>query len=125
MCEITRSKTFGIPPKTCIWKQFAVKHSGLRIADRDNSIHKGVRTCIVPAQVSAVWIRLPRNLCKESRKGLTEGLREYFKIDNKRALEVGYLKRGMGTFTVRKPKVTEGCREVNGQGKVGPIDVES
>ena len=57
-------------------------------------------------------IRLPRNLCKESRKGLTEGLREYFKIDNKRALEVGYLKRGMGTFTVRKPKVTEGCREV-------------
>ena len=50
MCEITRSKTFGIFSKTSSWKQFAGKHSGLRIADRDNSIHKGWRTCIVPAQ---------------------------------------------------------------------------
>ena len=32
-----------------------------------------------------------KDLDKESRKGLTEGLREFTKIDNKRALEVGYL----------------------------------
>ena len=43
MCEITRSKTFGMFSKTCIWKQFAEKHSGLRITVRDNSIHKGMR----------------------------------------------------------------------------------
>ena len=34
------------------------------------------------------------------------------KIDNERALEVGYLDRCMGTFKVRKPKVPEGCHEV-------------
>ena len=49
-CEITRSKTFGIFSKTSIWKQFARKHSGLRITVRDNSIHKGLRTRIVLAQ---------------------------------------------------------------------------
>ena len=35
-------------------------------------------------------------LVKESRKGLTDGLREFTKIDNERALEVGYLDRSMG-----------------------------
>ena len=39
-CEFLRSKTFGITSKASIWKQFATKHSGLPIADRDNSIHK-------------------------------------------------------------------------------------
>ena len=34
------------------------------------------------------------------------------KIDIERALEVGYLNRGMGTFEVRKPNVPEGCLEV-------------
>ena len=29
--------------KTCIWKQFAEKHSGLRMTVRDNSINKGMR----------------------------------------------------------------------------------
>ena len=53
-----------------------------------------------------------RNLGKGSRKGLTEGLTEFIKIDNERALEVGYLNRGMGKFTVRKTKVPEGCPEV-------------
>ena len=51
-------------------------------------------------------------LRKESRKGLTDGLREFTQIDNERALEVGYLNRGVGTFKVRKPKVPEGCSEV-------------
>ena len=49
-CEIIRSKTFGIFSKIGIWKLFAGKHRGLRITVRDNSIHKGVRTCIVRAQ---------------------------------------------------------------------------
>ena len=52
------------------------------------------------------------SLGEESRKGLTDGLREFKKIDNERALEVGYLNRGMGTFKVGRPKVPEGCPEV-------------
>ena len=44
--EIIRRKTFGIFSKTGVWKQFARKHSGLRITVRDNSIHKGLRTFI-------------------------------------------------------------------------------
>ena len=47
-------------------------------------------------------------LGKGSRKGLTEGLREFIK----RAFEVGYLNQGMETCKVRKPKVPEGCSEV-------------
>ena len=41
------------------------------------------------------------NLGKGSRKGLTEGLREFIRIDNERALEVGHLNRGRGTLEVR------------------------
>ena len=52
------------------------------------------------------------NLCEESRKGLTEGLRDFIKIDNERAFEVGHLRGGMGKFKVRKPKVPQGCPEV-------------
>ena len=33
-------------------------------------------------------------------------------VDNGRALDVGSLSRGTGTFQVRKPKVPEGCPEV-------------
>ena len=52
------------------------------------------------------------NLGKESRKGLTDGLREFIKVDTERALDVGSLRRGTGTFQVRKPKVPEGCSDV-------------
>ena len=38
------------------------------------------------------------NLGKESRKGLTDGLREFIEVDNERALDVGALRRGTGTF---------------------------
>ena len=34
------------------------------------------------------------NLCEENRNGLTNGLREFIKIDNHRALEVGHLNEG-------------------------------
>ena len=39
-------------------------------------------------------------------------MREFIKIDNERAFEVGYRNLGMGKFKVRKPKVPEGCPEV-------------
>ena len=50
-----------------------------------------------------------------SRKGLTEGLREFIHIDNQRALEVGHLSQGMGTFKVRKQKVSRRMPGGNGQ----------
>ena len=37
-------------------------------------------------------------LGKGSRKGLTHGLRDFSKVDNHRALDVGELRRGTGTF---------------------------
>ena len=39
------------------------------------------------------------NLGKESRKVLTDGLREFIKVDNERALDVGSLRQGTGTST--------------------------
>ena len=53
-----------------------------------------------------------KDLGKESRKGLTDGLCEFLKLDNERALEVGYLDWGMGTMKVRQPKGSDGCLEV-------------
>ena len=53
-----------------------------------------------------------KNLDKESRRGLTDGSREFIKVDHERALDVGSLSRGTGTFQVRKPNVPEGCPEV-------------
>ena len=44
---------------------------------------------------------------KGSRKGLTDGLRDFIKVDDHRALDVGAIRRGTGTFKVRKPKVSE------------------
>ena len=49
------------------------------------------------------------NLCEGSRKGLTEGLREFIQVHNHRALEVGHLSEGLGTFKVRRPNGSEGC----------------
>ena len=53
-----------------------------------------------------------KDLGKESRRGLTDGLHEFIRVDNERALDVGAPRRGTGTFKVRKPKVPEGCLEV-------------
>ena len=38
------------------------------------------------------------NLGKGSRKGLTDGLRDFIRVDNNLALDVGELRRGTGTF---------------------------
>ena len=48
------------------------------------------------------------NLGKGSRKGHTDGLRDFIRVDNNHALDVGQLRRGTGTLTVRKRKVLEG-----------------
>ena len=50
------------------------------------------------------------NLGEASRKGCTNGLREFIKVDNQRALDVGAPRRGTGTIQVRKPKAPEGAR---------------
>ena len=55
---------------------------------------------------------IEKDLSKENRKVLTDGLRELIEVDNERALDVESLRRGTGTFQVRKPKVPEGCSEV-------------
>ena len=52
------------------------------------------------------------NLGKGSRKGLTDGLREFIKVDTERALDVGALRRGTGTLKVRKPKAPGGGSDV-------------
>ena len=59
---------------------------------------------------------LLQNIVKDfgegSRKGLTDGLREFIRVDSERALDVGALRRGTGTFQVRKPKAPEGGSDV-------------
>ena len=47
-----------------------------------------------------------KNLGKASRKGLTDGLRKFIKVD------VGALRLGTRTFQVRMPKVPEGGSDV-------------
>ena len=44
------------------------------------------------------------NLGVKQEKGLAQGLREVIKIDNQRALKVGYLSQGMEKFKVRRPR---------------------
>ena len=51
-------------------------------------------------------------LCERSRKGLTEGLRNFTKVDNHCALEVGQLREGSRSLEVRRPTCEEGSPEV-------------
>ena len=52
------------------------------------------------------------NLGEVSRKGLTEGLRNFIQVDIHRALEVGHLREGLTSFKVRRPKGEERYPEV-------------
>ena len=52
------------------------------------------------------------NLCEVSRKGLTEGLRNFTQVDNHRVFEVGHLREGLRSFKVRRPKGEEGYPKV-------------
>ena len=58
--------------------------------------------------VDGLLQNIVKDLGKESRKGLTDGLREFIEVDNGRALDVGSLRWGTG----RKPKVLEGSSNV-------------
>ena len=40
-----------------------------------------------------------------------------YRVDDERALDVGALRRGTGTFKVRKPKVPEGVIGIDSQGE--------
>ena len=46
------------------------------------------------------------------RVSLTEVLRNFIQVDNHRALEVGHLRDGLGSFKVRRPNGEEGYPEV-------------
>ena len=52
------------------------------------------------------------NVGKGSRKGPTDGLRDFIRVDNHCALDVGESHRGTGTLKIRKPKVPEGGTDV-------------
>ena len=52
-------------------------------------------------------------LCERSRKGIMEGLRNFIKVENHCALEVGHLKEGTRIFQVRRPQFEEGSPEVS------------
>ena len=49
------------------------------------------------------------NLGKGSRKGLTDGLRDFIRVDSERALDVGALRRGRGTFKFGRQKFRKGA----------------
>ena len=50
------------------------------------------------------------NLGKGSRRGLTDGLREFIEVDNERSLDVGALRRGKGTLKFGSRKLRKGAR---------------
>ena len=62
------------------------------------------------------------NLGEESRKGLTEGLRNFIQVDNHRALEVGYRNKGMGNFLRTNVKRIRRLPRGDGHGKPRRID---
>ena len=58
------------------------------------------------------------NLSKGSRKGLTDGLRDIIEVDSDRALDVGALRRGTGTFQSSDAKSSEREDRMLQSGKV-------
>ena len=51
-------------------------------------------------------------LCERSRKGIMEGLRNFIKVDNHCALNVGQLGEGVRPFQVRRTKFEEGSLKI-------------
>ena len=52
-------------------------------------------------------------LCERSRTGIMEGLRNFIKVENHSALDVGHLEEGIRPFEVRRLKFKEGCAEAS------------
>ena len=51
-----------------------------------------------------------------SRKGIMDGLRSFFEMDNHCALDVGHLRKGLRPFKVQKPKFSEDSPEASREG---------
>ena len=66
-----------------------------------------------------------KDLGKENRKGLTNGLREFIEVAKERALDVGSSSRATRTFQVRKPKVPGGCPEVTVRESPGELTLRA
>ena len=58
------------------------------------------------------------NLCEVSRKGLTEGLRNFIQVANHRAQQVGHLSEGLGTFQGTKAERIRRISRGDGQGEL-------
>ena len=99
---------FGAPHRTARPQGQITRHEYARSHEPKTWGH-GL-SCIV--KIGNDTQNIVTNLGKGSRQGLTDGLRDYFRVDNHRALDVGELHRGTGTFKVRKPKVPEGGSDV-------------
>ena len=54
-------------------------------------------------------------LQERSRKGIMDGLRSFFVMDNHCALDVGHLRKGLRPFQVQKPKFSEDSPESLGK----------
>ena len=57
------------------------------------------------------------NVCEWSREVLTNGLREFIKSHNHRALEVGHFNEGLGTFLRTKAERIRRISRGDGQGE--------
>ena len=57
------------------------------------------------------------NLCERSRKGLTEGLRNFKQVDVHRASEVGHLREGLGKIESTKAERIRRLPRGDGQGE--------
>ena len=57
--------------------------------------------------------RIVTSLCERNKKSIMEGLRNFRKVDNHCALEVGHLKEGTRSFEARRPKFEEERPEVS------------
>ena len=59
-----------------------------------------------------------------SWEGIMNGVRSFIELDNRRAVEVGLLRKGLRPFKVKKPKVSEDHSEVS-RGGAGDLTLRA
>ena len=69
-----------------------------------HAVSQGLCANLINAWKLLATSKKVKNLGEVGRRGLTDGLRDFIKVDNERALDVGALRLSTGTFQVRKPK---------------------
>ena len=84
-------KAHAVPQGVCEHLVNALKLSANQQKDGDSPVQSSVT-----------------GLCERNRKGVMEGLRNFFVVDNHSALEVRYLKEGTRPYEVRRPRFEEG-----------------